>query len=647
MPDTRPRFSWPLWLGWIIVAELAILILPTSLVYGHALWNAERVHVGAGLAAVQLLTALLIVGAVARGRDLDAFRVSALALTLLGIFYLSLLILRVSEYSRLVLLLGSFLVVTVSLIPVLRKRARWATLALLTAVVLAGAAVGTVGEVGIPEEIRRIGSVDDEVSTNHVRKTIPASYYTLRADHFEGVIPSTPATSGALDVVDDRLVVMTGDGELYIVELPFGSDSIASTPLGIAVPLNRQEFASATPSVVSTNWFGATDVLAERVGEKLRIVSSHHYWKTDQECFVLRVSEVETGIVEGGRSGPSSEWRTLYESEPCLQLKDWKRGHLFGGLQAGGRLARLGPERILLTVGDHEFDGWNSQDMLSQSETGDYGKTLLLERGSEARVFTLGHRNPQGLHISRDGKIWSTEHGPEGGDELNLLVHDGDYGWPYATMGTEYGMNRWPIADTTGEEFTRPIFGWIPSIGVSNLTSVRDTLFDRWRGDLLIASLRAHTLFRARIREGRVIVMEPVEIGERIRDIEEDHLGRIVLLLDTETVVFLSPADQADDGEAIFATQCAGCHETEAGASRAIGPNLDNVFMRRIGWRDDFEYSDPMDSLQSTPDGVWNEQNLDAFLKNPEDFAPGTTMQWEGLNDPEKRRALIDYLGTL
>jgi glucose/arabinose dehydrogenase len=184
----------------------------------------------------------------------------------------------------------------------------------------------------------------------------------------------------------------------------------------------------------------------------------------------------------------------------------------------------------------------SSTDVVAQDAAFSYGKTIAIDvADGGSSFFTIGHRNAQGLYIDHSGHIWSTEHGPQGGDELNRLIRGGNYGWPYATYGTEYGALSWPLNKPESEwkeqRYQHPVFAWVPSIGVSNLVVVEQGLFSRWYGDLLISSLRQETIFRTRLRDGQVAYLEPIVIGSRIRDILEGHDGSIVLWTDDDTLI--------------------------------------------------------------------------------------------------------------
>ena len=148
------------------------------------------------------------------------------------------------------------------------------------------------------------------------------------------------------------------------------------------------------------------------------------------------------------------------------------------------------------------------------------------------------------------GKVWSTEHGAQGGDELNLLVDGSNYGWPATTYGTAYGLKHWPLSRPAGkdEHFVPPVFAWVPSIGISGLTGVpEDSEFPEWQGDLLVSSLRDFSIWRIRLREDQIAYTERIEVKTRIRDISMGHDGRIGLWTDEGEIISIRrwPEEQA------------------------------------------------------------------------------------------------------
>ncbi len=116
--------------------------------------------------------------------------------------------------------------------------------------------------------------------------------------------------------------------------------------------------------------------------------------------------------------------------------------------------------------------------------------------------------------MDRDGQLWTTEHGMRGGDELNRVMDAGDYGWPLDNLGTLYSgeVATSPSGPGRHTTFTPPAFAWVPSIATSNVMQLQG-FHETWDGDLLVGSLKARTIFRVRVQEGRVIYVEPIPIG--------------------------------------------------------------------------------------------------------------------------------------
>jgi len=140
--------------------------------------------------------------------------------------------------------------------------------------------------------------------------------------------------------------------------------------------------------------------------------------------------------------------------------------------------------------------------------------------GALPTIWSYGHRNPQGLAQQPvTGELWDAEHGPRGGDELNLVKPGRNYGWPVITYGMNYDGT--PIADSTAKEgMEQPVLHWTPSIAVCAIDFYVGDRFPRWKNDLLVSSLAAEELRRVRIESGRVTNQEVLFKGiGRIRDV--------------------------------------------------------------------------------------------------------------------------------
>jgi cytochrome c2 len=621
-----------------------------------------------GLGEVLFLLALSGAYVLAAGFNVVSLRRSpersSVALTLLvvlsafGIAALGLTIIQAPFVSRAILV--PCLVITALMLMLPRwVRAGWLT---------AGAIVLIVAGAGLQAADRTARGYLNRLSGNQPgpqRSTslVHARYVTLSATYYDNYFPNcnpqtgscdyTPQTGGGLEDLGEGYLVATGEGILHYFTRDAQGELHASR-LPYQVPLNAADFAESGESEYGRGVFRVTDILLEEEAGQVALFAAHHYYYKESDCVVLRLS-IMRGSSERIINGTQPEhWETVYETKPCMPRSTGPKNLVFHGEESGGRLARLDPATLLMTTGDHQFDGWNSDKMAAQDLASNYGKVLAVDlESATASVYTFGHRNPQGLFVTKSGDIWATEHGPQGGDELNRLVRGTNYGWPLATYGTDYGdHNTWPVSLTPNDHrgFEEPVYSWVPSIAISNLLMVEKNRFPAWQGDLLIGSF-GESLYRARLRAGRVVTLESIRLRtrrDRIRDLLEDKNGNIVLYFDDGPVAFLEPAGSAstpaagtttDRGQSLFGA-CIGCHAVADGATHRLGPDLAGIIGRPIGGSDGFRYSPAL----TTRSGRWTEESLDRFLANPQAFAPGNTMVFPGVADADDRAQLIKYL---
>ena len=202
---------------------------------------------------------------------------------------------------------------------------------------------------------------------------------------------------------------------------------------------------------------------------------------------------------------------------------------IFNSHAAGGKLVKIDENHIGLTIGDFNIFG------LSQDTKSIYGKIYSINvNNSNLKLISSGHRNPQGLHkvLDRDILI-ETEHGPRGGDEINIIKKDKNYGWPIITSGEEYFGGK--IGEGSySPEYESPLWTWIPSIAPSGMAFYDRNMFENFKGHLLIGSLKFKSLYLVKIKDNLPISEEIIfqnKIG-RIRDVEVGWDGSIYLLTD-------------------------------------------------------------------------------------------------------------------
>ena len=155
--------------------------------------------------------------------------------------------------------------------------------------------------------------------------------------------------------------------------------------------------------------------------------------------------------------------------------------------------------------------------------------------GWKPEKFTLGHRNQQGAALHpQSGMLWTHEHGPQGGDEVNVIRAGANYGWPVITYGVNYGLGTRIGEGTAKPGMEQPIHKWVPSIAPSGMAFYTGERFPKWRGDLFVGALRAELLVRLKLEGEKVVHEERLLKGKlgRIRDVRAGPDGLIYLLTD-------------------------------------------------------------------------------------------------------------------
>ena len=512
--------------------------------------------------------------------------------------------------------------------------------------------------------------------------TVRTHLYALEID----IVQLEPfgAGGGAIESLGDDLLVATTGGRLALIASNGTVEYLDGT-----VPMNRSGFESHDlyEDSVQKIHFRVTDILLKHHSPgRFELFVTHHYFTG--ECTRLRLSAT-TLLREEGSVPVLSSWRTVFDTESCLTPP-------YSGHESGGKMLTDGPDHLLTTIGDHGKKG------AAQDPDSHLGKLVRIEiQTGEVEVLTLGHRNPQGLARDKDGNLWVTEHGPQGGDELNLLEPGGNYGWDHVSYGVQYGGSILNNRSKVGQhdEFVPPVFAWVPSIAVTSIVVNDARWFPLWKDDLLITSVdgssntagiaHGRSIFRVRRHGKQVQYVEKIEIGVPIQDITYMSDGRLALLqgygggrilfvrrsneycaeesewqrnvyaLHCESIVDDAATDMPDTGESgrtdsldtgdptaatpsavqLFGRHCGSCHRLNDEKHDA-GPHLVGVIGRRAGEVDGYYNFSP--ALRSL-DLVWTRDNLERFLVDPKRFAPGTSMQASDVTEAEAR-AIVDFI---
>ncbi|HEY8518070.1 MAG TPA: PQQ-dependent sugar dehydrogenase [Candidatus Binatia bacterium] len=246
------------------------------------------------------------------------------------------------------------------------------------------------------------------------------------------------------------------------------------------------------------------------------------------------------GVLDGNRL---RDIETLFEVEPVKS----------GGQHFGSRLLWLPDGTLLMSVGDGgnpplEIGGALSREQAQRLDS-HLGKILRLTEdgkpalgnpfadkpGAKPEIWTYGHRNIQGL--ARDpatGRVWASEHGPRGGDEINLIEGGKNYGWPLQSFGRDYRTNE-PVGQPSVPGMVDPVVAWVPSPAPSGLAVYSGDRYPGWRGSLLSGGLVSKDVRRVELdAQGNAVGQESILVGDRVRDVRQGPDGFVYVLTDED-----------------------------------------------------------------------------------------------------------------
>ena len=264
-------------------------------------------------------------------------------------------------------------------------------------------------------------------------------------------------------------------------------------------------------------------------------VKNHYYLS-----YALRVSASEAvlSVVQFDLE----EGKSLY-SMVNKRLIFKSNGVAFNGIQLGSRITTDG-QYLFISLGDGE------RREFAQDLSNDLGKIIRINldgsipednpfsqmKGARPEIYSYGHRNPQGLfYDSYNSTLWESEHGPQGGDELNIINAKKNYGWPVITYGVEYGTAKKIGEGTKKEGMEQPYRYWIPSPALSGLILYRGEMFKDWDNSLFLGALKFGSLYRLQLNDNNHIIKEEILLKDRIgriRTIRATPTGSLYILTD-------------------------------------------------------------------------------------------------------------------
>lgn len=269
-----------------------------------------------------------------------------------------------------------------------------------------------------------------------------------------------------------------------------------------------------------------------------------------------------------GNGATTAVVRGRFEDDRLTDVEEVFEAVARGAGHYGSRLAFDGKGYLFITAGDRQvpsrgdLEAHPAQDLSNHHGTinriHDDGRVptdnpFVNQEGARPEIWSYGHRNPQGLVIHPEtGDIWATEHGPQGGDELNLIRPGVNYGWPVIGYGVNYRSGSVIHIGTHREGMESPIHFWVPSIATSGLLIYTGDRFPQWRGNLFVGGLAGQQLARLTMDGQSVVIEETLVHGMgRIRDVRQGPDGYIYLAIDDRQggltpVVRLEPVPRTD-----------------------------------------------------------------------------------------------------
>ena len=314
---------------------------------------------------------------------------------------------------------------------------------------------------------------------------------------------------------DGRMLVTEKAGRLRIVE----RNGSVSTPL------------SGMPNVADSGQCGLLDVVADpQFAANQRIFFTFAEPGEDTDSGMNSTAVGRARLV----GDKLQEVRTIFSQKPKVSSQH----------HCGSRIV-IGDDGLLIVGLGDRF----SRKDDAQNPSNHLGKIIRIDAegrapadnpfvktaGAAAEVWSLGHRNIQGMAL-RPGtaEVWESEHGPQGGDEINLIEPGRNYGWPLVTYGRNYGSGTRIGEDGPKPGYEHPLKWWVPSIAPSGMTFISSDRYPGWKGSLVVGALRGQHLTRLTL-EGRKVLSEErliSGVSERIRDVRQGPDGWLYVLTD-------------------------------------------------------------------------------------------------------------------
>ena len=346
--------------------------------------------------------------------------------------------------------------------------------------------------------------------------------YNLVEGFYSGISNAFPG-SGYIDFHKDRLLVLSSRGFL-----------------GYAKNINED----LTLTKIENN---INDFIGVQQFYKSHMFSIKDIYVSKDQIFVSYNEEIKpdcwnTSVIYGDINYNKIYFKKFFSPKECIHSLN-NVDHEFNPHQSGGRMFSFDDNHILLTIGDYR------ERFYAQKKNSVNGKIIKINiYDNSHEIISMGHRNPQGLYLDKENNfILATEHGPQGGDEINLIDIDKidqnkilNYGWPIVSAGEHYGgkveknknkYKKYPLHKSHAKYgFIEPLYSFVPSIAISEITKISDKKY-------IVSSMKDKSLYFFELNnKQKIINLKRVDIFERIRDIIFKNNKLYLFLEDTASI---------------------------------------------------------------------------------------------------------------
>ena len=357
-----------------------------------------------------------------------------------------------------------------------------------------------------------------------------------------------PATTSAAELPEIKLSIQSidtptaqvqgsnGERGAAIARLADGRLLLGGGSTGFTLFLydltNQQQItigrAAAASERINDSRFAITDIsVLTQTAETAQLLISYPRFNSEGRCVTVVVYSYRANF---GAQPSLKRGKMWFQSKPCVAISAVQH--------AAGRMELIDAKSAYLTIGDLGYP-----EIGDKTKRGTLG-TVMKISAKKVTQISSGHRNAQGiLLIGKD--LYTSEHGPRGGDELNLIQQGIDYGWPTVTYGERYSPGDYvsPTNPESHNGFRKPLTYWVPSVAPTELIQLpAASAWGQWSSSIVMGTLREESLIFIQMNNKRVVgQMQTVNVNERIRDLDVTKDGSIIATTDSGKLLIINP----------------------------------------------------------------------------------------------------------